>query len=377
MTGLSLPDPIFIDDAGSLNHLTKTLSDEPTIAVDTESNSLYVYQEQVCLIQLSTQDVDYLVDPLALTDLSPLAPIFKSPNIEKIFHAAEYDVICLKRDFGFDFNNLFDTMVASRILGRDKVGLGSIMQEEFNIHINKRYQRANWGKRPLPSDMQTYAQADTHFLIAIRNKLDKDLQERNLWMLAEEDFERLKYKKNEPGKGSRKGIWKISGAYDLSPRQAAVLQKLHQYRDRIARSKNLPLFKIIHDKSLLAIATECPTTNKKITRLQGTNRGQVRKHRDALLTAVKSGLESDPIYPPPKPKADRDYINRVDTLRAWRKAAGKERGVMSDVILPRSHLNIIAKNNPRSPSELADILIDVPWRMEHFGEQILKTLSQC
>jgi ribonuclease D len=83
-----------------------------------------VYQEQVCLIQFSTGDTDYLVDPLALTDLTPLSPIFADPKIEKIFHAAEYDIICLKRDFGYKFANIFDTMVASRVLGKQAVGLG-------------------------------------------------------------------------------------------------------------------------------------------------------------------------------------------------------------------------------------------------------------
>ena len=82
------------------------------LAVDTKSNGLYAYQEQVCLLQFSTSDTDYLVDPLALFDLSGLEPIFEDPGIEKIFHAAEYDILCLKRDFGFHFANLFDTMLA-------------------------------------------------------------------------------------------------------------------------------------------------------------------------------------------------------------------------------------------------------------------------
>jgi ribonuclease D len=114
-----------ITKPGGLKRLAHILADQPTIAVDTESNSLFAYREQVCLIQFSTRDTDYLVDPLALDDLSSLEPIFSSPAINKTFHAAEYDLICLKHDFNFSFSNLFDTMLAARILGRKEIGLGS------------------------------------------------------------------------------------------------------------------------------------------------------------------------------------------------------------------------------------------------------------
>ena len=119
------------------------LGREPLVAVDTESNSLHAYRERVCLIQFSIARADFLVDPLALKDLSSLAPIFEDERIEKIFHAAEYDLICLNRDFGFTFTNLFDTSVAARILGREAIGLGSMLEAEFGVRQNKRHQRAN------------------------------------------------------------------------------------------------------------------------------------------------------------------------------------------------------------------------------------------
>ena len=106
------------------------LSGEPVVAVDTESNSLYAYRERVCLIQFSSPEKDYLVDPLEI-DVSTLAPLFASTEIEKIFHAAEYDLLMLDRDFGFRVSNLFDTMVAARILGWKAVGLGSILREQL------------------------------------------------------------------------------------------------------------------------------------------------------------------------------------------------------------------------------------------------------
>jgi ribonuclease D len=117
MDSVDLPRSTLISRPQSLRKLTDTLAQESILAVDTESNSLYAYRERVCLIQFSTTERDYLVDPLAIDDLSPLASIFASKRIEKIFHAAEYDIIMLKRDFNFRFMNLFDTMLAARILG--------------------------------------------------------------------------------------------------------------------------------------------------------------------------------------------------------------------------------------------------------------------
>src|SRR5512135_3627377 len=139
----SMSDPVWIERPAALARLLDSLLQEPIIGVDTESNSLFAYQEQVCLIQFSTEMEDYLVDPLVLNNLSVLEPVFASPAIEKVFHAGEYDLICLKRDFGFTFNNLFDTMLAARILGRPAIGLAAILEEEFGLQLDKRYQRAN------------------------------------------------------------------------------------------------------------------------------------------------------------------------------------------------------------------------------------------
>jgi len=190
-----LPPPKLITKAGELQQLVDKLALESIIAVDTESNSLFAYQEQVCLIQFSTQQYDYLVDPLALDDISSLEPIFSSPEIEVIFHAAEYDLLCLKRDFGFTFTNLFDTMVAARTLGQEAVGLGSLLKAKFGVAVEKKYQRANWGQRPLPEDMLQYAQLDTHYLIALRDILKQELITNGRYALAEEDFRRLCHKR--------------------------------------------------------------------------------------------------------------------------------------------------------------------------------------
>jgi len=145
--------PLWVDDQESIERTCASLMQSNQIGVDTESNSLYAYREQVCLLQLSNKQGDFLIDPLAKVDLSPCAQIFASPIIEKIFHAAEYDILCLKRDFGFEFNHLFDTMQAARILGMEKLNLPGLLSELLGVERERNFQKANWGKRPLSKEM--------------------------------------------------------------------------------------------------------------------------------------------------------------------------------------------------------------------------------
>ena len=144
----ALPQPTTIDSAGKLKTLARALAQEPLLAIDTESNSLYAYRERVCLIQLSTRTADFILDPFDLPDLQPLAPLFANPAIEKVFHAAEYDLMCMKRDFGFVFRNLFDTMIAARVCGRKQIGLGALLNDLAGVPVDKSHQRDDWGRRP-------------------------------------------------------------------------------------------------------------------------------------------------------------------------------------------------------------------------------------
>jgi ribonuclease D len=367
--------PILITRQSSLRQLSERLAGEALLAVDTESNSLYAYQEQVCLIQFSTTQEDFLVDPLALNDLSLLAPLFADAKIEKVFHAAEYDLISMKRDFGFSFANLFDTMLAARILGWEEVGLGSILKTEFEVQLNKRYQRANWGKRPLPADMLNYARLDTHYLIPLRFRLKSELKAQGRWQLAEEDFNRLRHVNGRDPSDQPEACWRVRGAFDLSANQAATLQELCNYREQIARSINQPVFKVLSDQSLLAVAVAAPTDLEGLQHAARLSERQFERYGRGLLSAVQRGLRAEPLWPPRQPRPDEAYLARLDALREWRKRTGQQWGVNSDVILPRDLLYALASVNQPSPTELSAILTQTPYRLEHFGDQILSVLK--
>lgn len=367
--------PYLITDSSTLPRLVGQLASESVLAVDTESNSLYAYQERVCLIQFSTPRDDFLVDPLALDDLSPLGTLFADPGIEKVFHAAEYDLISLKRDYDFTFENLFDTMIAARILGWEEVGLGSILKVEFGVQLNKRYQRANWGKRPLPPEMLAYARLDTHYLIPLSMRMKAALKAAGRWELAREDFARLRNVNGRDPQDQPEIPWRIRGSLDLSPRQAAVLKEIALYREEVAKAFNLPVFKVLSDRILLAIAESCPEELRALQKTPGLSDSIFQRHGKALLKAVQRGLKAEPLHPPHQTRPSDEYLARLDALRAWRKKTAQQLRVKSDVVLPRDLLYTLAARHPSDMKSLSELLIQVPWRLEHFGEQILQTLN--
>ena len=372
MTKKILPPPIWVASKTALEEMADFLAREPQIAIDTESNSLHAYQEQVCLIQFSTPSQDYLLDTLALHDISILAPLFENPKIEKIFHAAEYDLICLKRDYNFHFTNLFDTMIAARILGYKKVGLGSLLDQKFNVIVNKKYQKADWGKRPLTEEMLSYARLDTHYLIEMREMLQKELEAKEYWELAQEDFE---IETTLAGINDRKPlpIWeRVGGRNRLDPRQATVLNEVCLTREQLAAKLNRPPFKIIGNKSLIKLAETQPRSQRDLE-IEGFSPRQIHRFAKPFLAAVKRGLSADLVKRTPSPRPSDSYMFRFDKLRTWRKEKALSIGVESDIVLPRFLMESIAKKAPSNLDELEKVMDKSPWRFGQYGQEILDT----
>ena len=367
-----LPPPVWVEEPKALDHLARVLAVQPRLAVDTESNSLHAYREQVCLVQFSTPTTDYLVDPLVLHDLSPLAALFSDPKIEKVFHAAEYDLICLKRDFGFTFANIFDTMQAARILGYKQVGLDSMLAEKLGIILNKHFQKADWGERPLSQEMLNYARLDTHHLLDLRDRLQVELQERGRWELAYEEFVRLAMG-NGVNKPEIPSWQRVKGTQHFTTRQLTILHELCLWREAQAEKMGRPVFKVIDDKRLVSITLASPKTQADLEALNLTSR-QVYVFGNDILQAVYHGRKAEPIQRPLSSRPDPNVLNRLNVLSGWRKTVALKIGVESDVVLPKAWTHAIAEQNPRTMSELSALMPQSPWRLATFGAGILKTL---
>ncbi|HEY5730748.1 MAG TPA: ribonuclease D [Anaerolineales bacterium] len=374
MTSETLPPPVWVDDPKKLKRMVDDLSTQARIAVDTESNSLHAYRERVCLIQFSTLKKDYVLDPLALDDLSSLAPLFANPKIEKIFHAAEYDLICLKRDFGFKFRNLFDTMQSARILGYQYVGLDNILSEKFNVKVDKRHQKANWGARPLTSAQLDYARMDTHYLIQLRDLLEPELHEMGRWGFARDDFS-LACSVDEPKERMNGSSWKrFSTRKDVSPRELTILSELCMCRDAIAEKMDRPTFKVIPDNILLDVAKNIPEKDVDLAGI-GLSQKQIRLWGGQILTATKRGTEI-PLVKREQVERPKDAVlKRLDKLKTWRKKAAEEVKVESDIILPKDFLYALAEHPPKSIDQLKTAMRESPFRYGKYGDQIYSLIG--
>jgi len=376
MPQAALPPPILIADPAALNRLARDLSRQPAVGVDTESNSLYAYRERVCLVQFSTPTHDYIVDALPLPDLSALAPLFANARQQKIFHAAEYDLLCLKRDYGFAFAHLFDTMVAARTLGWPQMGLAAILEARFGVKMNKKLQRADWGRRPLAPELLDYARLDTHYLRPLHDMLAAELSAAGRQEEAQEEFARLERVAPSSNNQAHAGYWRINGARDLAPAQVGVLRELFVYRERQAKRADRPPFKVMGEQTLLEIARTCPRTAAELQELPGMTPAQMRRHSAGLLQAVRRGRSEPPPHQLPQARESESVRERFDRLQQWRKRKARARGVESDVIVPREALWELARRAPRTPEELHKIEHLGPWRRQTYGAEILALLDQ-
>lgn len=372
---LSSKQVIWIDKSHQLKELVDTLSQEPLLSVDTESDSLYSYFEKVCLVQFSTTNADYLVDPLAV-DVSVLAPIFASSSVQKVFHAAEYDLLSLKRDYGFTFANIFDTMLAARILGWSRYGLGPILEQYFDVKLDKRFQRYNWGKRPIIEEALNYARLDTHYLLLLRQiQLEGLIAQRRL-REAEEAFERETQVEPTPKVFDPEDFWRIKGSRELEPQQQAVLRELFILRDRVARKIDRPPFKVINDAALLRLARIQPADNRALYQIKGVGENLLRHNGSDILKAIERGQAAPhPRYPIHRNRLDEDTLTRYETLRQWRNSLAAERGVEPDVIMGNDKLLDIARRNPQSLRALTNMDILGDWQFETYGKLVINVLK--
>lgn len=373
----ALPRPILVGSADAYKEMLSHLMGVPAIAVDTESNSLYAYNERVCLIQFSIPGFDYLLDPLSVHDLGELGDLFARPDIEKVFHAAEYDVMSLHRDYGFGFVNLFDTMIASRIVGWRRFGLGTLLEEHFGVVTDKRMQRTNWGKRPLSREQLAYAQLDSHFLVLLRDMLMAELIAKERVQEARAAFARVAESRWNGRPFDPDGFWRIKETRTLDGVGLAVLRALYIYRDQRAQVLDRPSFKVLSDDVLVALSRRRPRTLEELDQLKGMPRHLSVKHRRQLLDVVAQGLQA-----PVPHRAERDHNGRpsevverrYEALREWRQVRAQARGVEPDVVLSNQILHQLARHNPTSLAGLEALSVLNEWERQAYGDEVVALL---
>ena len=368
-----------IDTRSRLESTVKSLEQETTVAVDLEADSMYHFQEKVCLIQMATKRRNFVIDPLQIKDLSPLKPLFLRQEILKVFHGADYDIRSLYRDFKIVVNNLFDTELACRFLGIRETGLESVLKKFFNINLDKKYRKKDWSKRPLPQEMMDYAAIDVKYLLPLHEILEKELDRNGRRAWLDEEFEYLSNVR--PALPDNAPLYmKFKGAGRLKPRNLAVLEGLLQFRKRIAEEKDKPLFKVLGNAPLMKIAMASPSTLAHLKDLRIISQKQLSMYGTDLVETVINVLKIPenrlPSYPKKKaPVRSPEVPKRVKALKEWRDKRAEELGLDPAILCNKAIVTAIAVNNPASLKHLEVIEDMKDWQRIAFGEDIIAVLK--
>lgn len=370
---------VYITDVEALKAVIPVLGEARVVAVDLEADSMFHYQEKVCLIQMAVKDHHWVIDPLQVGDLTPLLPVFSDGSIEKIFHGADYDIRSLYRDFGVELNNLFDTELASRYLGETQTGLASMLADRLKVAVDKKFQKKDWSKRPLPLEMLDYAMNDVYHLTKLADILKAELKAVGRYEWVKEEC-RLLTGVRPPNTEKQPLFLRFPGAGRLDRRSLAVLEALLLTRDQIARKKDRPAFKVMSNRAIMQMALKKPTQSAGLKRSGGLSERQVTMFAKEVLAAIKSALrlspEALPIYPrnkktPPEP----NLAPRVKALKSWREAAAGALKIPAGVLISNAQITAIAALNPKDRSELATIDQIRRWQVEALGDQMLTALA--
>ena len=370
-----------IQSQDELEGLFERLRAEPLLAVDTEAASFHRYRDRVYLLQLSSRQETAVVDPLAVTSLAPLGAALADPNIEIVFHDADYDLRLLAHEYGFGGANLFDTRIAAQLLNEPGVGLAALLEKYLGVRLDKRYQRADWSVRPLTSEMLEYAAADTRHLPVLRDLLRDRLRELGRLEWAEEEFELLTAVRRSALEPSEPGYLRIKGAKALGGRAQAVLRELFQWREELARRTDKAAFRILNNEPMVFMAKSPPTDLAALKAIKGIGQDQADRRGKEILAAVQRGLDIPDrdlprIERPLRRQPDAAYEARLERLKAARNALATQYDLAPGVLCPNGVLEAIARVNPATLEQMAEIKELRRWQLREMGSSLLAAVQQ-
>jgi ribonuclease D len=335
-------------------------------------------------VQVSTPRRTALVDPLALPDLARLRAALDRPDVEVVFHGGDYDVSVLTRDHGFRFDRVFDTMIAATLLGEERVGLADLVGGAFGVTLDKRFQKADWARRPLSPEHLEYLRRDTAYLLALRDLFHDRLAAADLVEEAGIEFRRLAARRGRRAEPDPEGWRRLKGAERLGAEGRAVLHALFAWREREAERRDAPPFHVLPPQALVAIAGRPPQSEEDLRLLHPGDR---RRHGSAILAVSREGIEAAASgrapAPPGRPAADpaeqarrKVLRRREEALRDWRRDEAARRKVPNVVVLPNPALEWIVETRPATVEALAAHPDVGRKRADRYGRAILDALAR-
>src|SRR5688500_5028752 len=369
---------IYIDTQQAADDFLDDISGVREIAIDTEGASFHRFIDRIYLLQITTRDRSAIVDPLPIGMPPRLGEILQDPDVEVVFHDADYDLRLLHQDYGWHVNRIFDTRIAAQLLGIKAFGLAALLEQFFGVKLDKKHQRADWSLRPLTQGMQEYAAQDTRYLLDLRDELKSRLEKLGRSEWAREEFVRLEGTRWEDDDSSQSFL-RIKGARDLTRRELALLRELVPWRDSVAREVDRATFRVMGNEVLLEIARTAPKTVKELSTLKGMPRGILDRGAAAILGAVQRGLEVAEEHLPrfprtPKWEREDDFDERVSKLKTVRDAAATRLNLDPGVLCSRERLESIARRKPEKVGDLEDVPGLRRWQIEEMGAAFIAAL---
>jgi len=371
----------YIEDDEALRRAARQWPGEALLAVDTEAAGYHRYRDTICLVQTSTRTDTFVIDALAVSSLAPLEPVLADPAVEILLHDADYDLRLLERDHGLRVTNLFDTKIAAQLCGEPAIGLAYLVEKYLGVLLDKKHQRADWARRPLPPELLDYAAEDTRHLPALRDALCARLHELGRWSWAAEEFRLLETAPRVMPSDDSDAFRRLKNTSDLVPRQMAALRELYEWRESAAEERDVAPFRVILNDALVAIARAMPKTLGALTALREVPPRISERHGEAMFRAVQrarrlaeSQLPERQMRrrrPPPDPELDR----RVERLKAARDVAADRLGLDRGFLMPRQQLEQIARLRPLSIDELRAAPDMRNWQAEAIGAELLSVLA--
>ena len=370
-----------IQTQAQLERLFDRLRAEPLLAVDTEAASFHRHRDRVYLLQISSRSETAVVDPLAVGGLAPLGEVLANPEIEIVFHDADYDLRLLHQEYGYQAGCLFDTRIAAQLLNEPGVGLAALLEKYLGVRLDKRFQRADWSARPLSPEMLEYAAADTRHLPELRDILRQRLQGRGRLDWAGEEFQALSGVRWTTAAPDQDGYLRIKGAKMLSPRELAILRELFQWRQEVAQRTDRAAFRILNNEPMLAMAKSPPGDLRALKEIRGVGSDQAERRGREILAAVQRGVELPEDELPRVPRAPRRaydpaYEARLERLKATRNRLASEYDLQPGVLCPNGALESIARLNPATLEQMKEVPEIRQWQLREIGGELLTALQQ-
>ncbi|MEO8560816.1 MAG: ribonuclease D [bacterium] len=370
---------IYLDTADAVEKFTSEIARERELALDTEGASFHRFVDRIYLLQLSTRDRHAVIDPLPLGTPGGLGALMEDPSVQVVFHDADYDLRLLQQDYGWKIRNIFDTRIAAQLLGYTAFGLAALLERFFDVKLDKKHQRADWSMRPLTEDMLDYAAQDTRFLLQLKDTMSAELERMGRMEWAKEEFtllEGTRWTDEEPGMS----FLRLKGARDLSRRELAVLRELVPWRDIVAGSLDRATFRVLGNEQLLDISRTQPQSKEALGKIKGMPRAILEQRGGELLDAVRRALAVPDAELPKFPRSarwDRDpeFDLRVSAVKTARDAAAKRFELDPGVLCSRDRMEAVARRNPASVEELAEVTELRRWQARELGEAFVAALA--